>query len=87
MRSEHRPTAVAVATLAALREIPAGRELPVVFMTSRVQAQEVAAYREMGAADVIPKPFSLKQLTDKVDDALAGRPAEIVSLARQAVGG
>jgi CheY-like chemotaxis protein len=54
------------ATLAALRQIPDGRNLPVVFMTSRVQVQEVAAYREMGAADVIPKPFDPMALSEQV---------------------
>ena len=64
------------ATLAALREIPNGRDLPVVFMTSRVQVQEVAAYREMGAADVIPKPFDPMALSEQVQsvwDSLRGR--------------
>lgn len=54
------------ATLAALRQIPAGRDLPVVFMTARVQAQEVAAYREMGAEDVIAKPFDPMMLSEQV---------------------
>jgi two-component system cell cycle response regulator CpdR len=36
--------------------------------------------------DVIPKPFTLQALMEKVDDALAGRPVEIASLARQAMG-
>ena len=43
-------------TLEALRRLPAGG-VPVVFMTARVQAHEVAHYREMGAVDVIAKPF------------------------------
>jgi two-component system, OmpR family, response regulator len=54
------------ATMAALRDTPSGRDLPVVFMTSRVQAQEVAAYREMGAADVIAKPFDPMALSEQV---------------------
>lgn len=54
------------ATLAALRQSPTGRELPVVFMTARVQAQEVAAYREMGAEDVIAKPFDPMMLSEQV---------------------
>jgi two-component system OmpR family response regulator len=64
------------ATLAALRASPAGHGLPVVFMTSRVQAQEVAAYREMGAADVIPKPFDPMALSEQVQsvwDSLRAR--------------
>jgi len=56
------------ATLAALRRSPTGRELPVVFMTARVQAQEVAAYREMGAEDVIAKPFDPMTLSEQVQN-------------------
>jgi len=44
------------ATLAALRRLPSGG-VPVVFMTARVQTHEIANYREMGAVDVIAKPF------------------------------
>lgn len=54
------------ATLGALRQSPTGRDLPVVFMTARVQAQEVAAYREMGAEDVIAKPFDPMMLSEQV---------------------
>jgi CheY-like chemotaxis protein len=53
-------------TLGALRETPIGRDLPVVFMTARVQAQEVAAYRDMGAEDVIAKPFDPMALSEQV---------------------
>ena len=54
------------ATLAALRQIPACRDLPVVFMTSRIDAQDVAAYRDMGVRDVIAKPFDPIALPDQV---------------------
>ncbi len=53
-------------TLAALRQTPAGRNLPVVFMTSRVDAQDVAAYRDMGVGDVIAKPFDPMALSEQV---------------------
>ncbi len=52
-------------TLIALRELPAG-DVPVVFMTARVQAHEIARYREMGAADVIAKPFDPMALAETV---------------------
>jgi two-component system, OmpR family, response regulator len=54
------------ATLAALRQLPDLGKTPVVFMTARVQAHEVASYREMGAADVIAKPFDPMTLSDSV---------------------
>ena len=54
------------ATLEALRRLPAFQETPVVFMTARVQAHEVALYRELGAAEVIAKPFDPMTLADTV---------------------
>lgn len=53
-------------TLARLRESPALAETPVVFMTAKVQSQEVAALRAMGALDVIAKPFDPMQLASRL---------------------
>jgi two-component system OmpR family response regulator len=53
-------------TLAALRRLPGGGDVPVVFMTARVQAGEIAGYREMGAVDVIAKPFDPMTLSETV---------------------
>ena len=36
--------------------------------------------------DVVPKPFSLQVLLEKVDDALRGKPIEMPSMARLAMG-
>jgi CheY-like chemotaxis protein len=55
-----------LATLQALRRRPDTAGTPVVFMTARVQAQEIARYRELGAADVIAKPFDPMTLADTV---------------------
>jgi CheY-like chemotaxis protein len=54
------------ATLRALREIPALDAVPVVFMTAKVQDAEMARYRELGAADVIGKPYDPVKLPDVV---------------------
>jgi len=43
--------------LAALRERPATASIPALFMTAKVQEHELKHYRELGAADVIIKPF------------------------------
>jgi len=43
--------------LRALRAIDATARTPVVFMTARVQPQEIAQYTELGSLGVIPKPF------------------------------
>lgn len=53
-------------TLLALRGLPEARERPVVFMTAKVQPQEVEHYKQLGAVDVIPKPFDPMALADKV---------------------
>jgi two-component system OmpR family response regulator len=43
--------------LARLRDSPKTANIPVVFMTARVQEQEIAHFRSLGAAGVIAKPF------------------------------
>jgi two-component system, OmpR family, response regulator len=53
-------------TLEALRRLPEAAKVPVVFMTARVQAYEMARYRELGAADVIAKPFDPMTLAGTV---------------------
>lgn len=53
-------------TLKALRELPATADTPVIFMTAKVQAAEVAAYKALGAIDVIPKPFDPMELSAQI---------------------
>jgi two-component system OmpR family response regulator len=53
-------------TLAALRTLPSLLKVPVAFMTAKVQPQEVAHYKSLGALDVIAKPFDPMTLADKV---------------------
>jgi CheY-like chemotaxis protein len=52
------------ATLALLREGEETREIPVVFLTAREDADAT------GAQGVIPKPFAVGELADAVADAL-----------------
>lgn len=59
-------------------------ELKIVLMTGFADQRERAHGLEALIYDVIPKPFTLTALMRKVDDALAGKPVEIVSLAKQA---
>lgn len=54
------------ATLKALREIPATSHTPVIFMTAKVQATEVAVYKALGALEVIAKPFDPMELSDQI---------------------
>jgi two-component system, OmpR family, response regulator len=53
-------------TLRELRKRPATMDVPVIFMTAKVQPQEVEQYRRMGALDVIPKPFDPMTLADQI---------------------
>ncbi len=53
-------------TLARLRERPELSHIPVVFLTAKVQPSEVARLRDLGAADVIAKPFDPMTLGDQV---------------------
>ena len=62
-------------------------DVTIVLMTGFADQRERAHGLEALIYDVIAKPFTLQQMLDKVDDALNGRPAEIVSLARQALSG
>ncbi|SDI21207.1 Response regulator receiver domain-containing protein [Pseudomonas benzenivorans] len=42
------------------------RQIPVVFMTAKVQPAEIEHYRSLGARDVIIKPFDPMQLAAQV---------------------
>lgn len=53
-------------TLKALREIPATSQTPVIFMTAKVQAAEIAVYKALGALEVIPKPFDPMELSAQI---------------------
>ncbi|PPK52576.1 response regulator [Marinobacter persicus] len=60
-------------TLRALQERPGGLPVPAVFMTARLQPEEIEEYRAMGAIGVIPKPFDPMTLGDQIRELLAGR--------------
>ena len=53
-------------TLAELRKKPELAEIPAVFMTAKVQPQEVKQLRDQGAVDVIAKPFDPMTLAETV---------------------
>lgn len=52
--------------LQAMRAHPATAEVPVVFLTAKVQPKEVERYRALGAVDVISKPFDPLTLPEQV---------------------
>lgn len=53
-------------TLKALRAVPGLANVPVAFMTAKVQPTEVAQYISLGARAVIAKPFDPMTLADQV---------------------
>lgn len=55
-------------TLQALRQLPQTAHTPVVFMTAKVQPQEVAYYKELGAVGVVSKPFDPMTLAATIND-------------------
>ncbi len=55
-------------TLKGLRGFSELEKTPVVFMTAKVQPQEVQAYIEMGAVGVIAKPFDPMTLAQQLRD-------------------
>ncbi len=53
-------------TMHELRKNTSLADVPVIFMTAKVQTNEVAEYMNMGALDVIAKPFDPMTLSDTV---------------------
>lgn len=58
-------------TLAGLRQQPGLAHVPAIFLTAHTQASRVAGLRELGAIDVIAKPFEPEHLCERVASALA----------------
>ena len=52
--------------LAAIREREDGKDTPVIMLTAKVQSTEVQKYKDLGALDVITKPFDPIGLSDDV---------------------
>ncbi|MGV2871330.1 response regulator [Colwellia sp. E150_009] len=51
-----------------IREIEAFKNTPTIFMTAKIQPEEVNQYLKMGASGVIVKPFDPMTLADQVRD-------------------
>jgi CheY-like chemotaxis protein len=63
------------ATLARLRDNPLTANIPLVFMTARLQVRELEHFKSLGATGVIAKPFDPMTLAQSVRDHL--RSAEL----------
>lgn len=53
-------------TLAELRKLPQLNDTPAMFMTAKVQPQEIDYLKSLGAIDVIPKPFDPMTLSEQI---------------------
>lgn len=63
------------AALELMRRLPGRADVPVVFMTAKVQASERARYPALGAMGVIAKPFDPMTLADEVRALWRSRPS------------
>jgi CheY-like chemotaxis protein len=57
-----------LATLSALRRLSQTADTPVIFMTAKVQANEIQHYMHLGATGVIAKPFDPMTLSAQISD-------------------
>jgi two-component system, OmpR family, alkaline phosphatase synthesis response regulator PhoP len=57
-------------TLGLIREREVTREIPVIFMTAKVQASDRRSLSSMGVSGIISKPFDPMNLAAEVDDIL-----------------
>jgi DNA-binding response OmpR family regulator len=55
---------------ALLRDNQATRHIPIILLTARVQEADIARGLEAGADDYVKKPFSTRELRDRVQAAL-----------------
>ena len=55
-------------TLKSLRTLPGLEETPVIFVTAKVQPDEIVYYKELGALEVISKPFDPMTLAVQLRD-------------------
>ncbi len=53
-------------TLGNLRKVSSLNDIPAVLMTAKVTPADVQNYKDMGAVDVIPKPFDPMTLAEQV---------------------
>jgi CheY-like chemotaxis protein len=56
------------AALTAFRKMPETASTPVIFMTARVQPDQISEYRNLGSLGVIPKPFDPETLFDTIQE-------------------
>ena len=58
-------------TLKNLRDVPGLQNTPVIFLTAKVQPNEIQDFIALGAIDVIPKPFDPMTLAEQIREVLS----------------
>jgi len=66
-------------TLREIRQNPDFATTPAIFMTAKVQPEEVKSYLALGAVSVIPKPFDPMVLSDRIREIWSALPPGIRS--------
>lgn len=61
------PNMDGLTTFKKLKESPAGKDVPIIFMTARIQSSEIEEYEKLGAIGVIAKPFDPILLSAEVN--------------------
>ena len=56
-------------TLTRLQQLPELNKIPVIFMTAKVQPHEIQQLQDLGAIEIIAKPFDPMTLTDQINSA------------------
>jgi len=59
-------SSIPIPSLQALRNLPDLENTPAVFMTAKVQPQEIEQFKSFGALDVITKPFDPMALSSQI---------------------
>lgn len=68
------PTLTGEQTLRAFREIPQFAATPAIFMTAKSQRSDLKRLMDLGALDVILKPFDVTTLSSQIFEIWARRP-------------
>lgn len=50
-----------------MHEMPAGKNIPVIFMTAKAQVHEQQYYYQLGALDIIVKPYDARTVCNKIE--------------------
>ena len=64
--------------LKVLRKQPQTSHIPVIFLTDRVQPHQIVQYKELGALDVIAKPFDPMTLPQKINNIWSKAAFELI---------